>query len=210
MRHMINSGSRRSAAISCKGISRRVCAAFRMIAAATLCVLGLGSVAAADTLYFEEQVFTGGAGVRARGMGGAQAALADDASAVFHNPAGLGMLDVAMFSLAYHRAASSAGGYSGSFALPSSYAGVLGFGLPWFQVEDRRYPNMITHDTRYQLNLSYGYRLPIEPLGIISAFGATAKLARQEIEADTGWGLATDLGFKCRIREQFTLSLIHI
>ena len=45
-----------------------------------------------------ESIFSYGAGARAMGMGGAFVAIADDASAVYYNPAGISQLERAQFS----------------------------------------------------------------------------------------------------------------
>lgn len=134
------------------------------------------------------------AGTRAAGMGGAFVAVADDASAVFWNPAGLA--SASFFSLVLDRksresrpdSASSGGSDSGfTFAL-----GVPALGLSYYRLRassvdleapDLRVQNLVTHHTGATLVQTVGPGLTV---------GATLKFVRGVAASEIRPGSSVD------------------
>jgi len=84
---------------------------------------GLYASCLADDYYGIESLYLVGAGARAMGMGGAFAAVCDDGSAVYYNPAGLANLEYRELLLLNSSLYENTGLLFGSFAYP-----ILGFG----------------------------------------------------------------------------------
>lgn len=146
-------------------------------------------------------VFAYGAGNRALALGGAYAAVADDPSAPFWNPGGLGFIDrkqvmaarTSMYGLDIREE------FVG-FVLPDWRYGTGAITLRHFGVggiEGRDSRNVITDDnlsdSETEITLSYGRQWG-DAIGI----GAAGKLHRQTLAGYGGSAVAFDLGFLVR------------
>ncbi len=148
-----------------------------------------------------------GVGVRAQGMGGAFAAVADDASAVFWNPAGLARARGADALLSGQRMSLDRKQYS--LAASTNSRGGLGFGFAWLYagVEklDARtgWGDIFGEIDDSQNAIFFAVGLPL--IGDL-AVGAAAKIIRQSLDvpppqlaASTANGRAVDLGLQYRV-----------
>ncbi|RKZ17786.1 hypothetical protein DRQ50_04635 [bacterium] len=146
-------------------------------------------------------VFARGAGERALGLGGAYGAVADDATAAFWNPAGLGLLKRTEFQ-ASHTDLIGLGFYEqyGTVAVPSWRLGTFAVSLRRFGVdgiEGRDDRGGITdpdlENTESELGFAYG-----RSLGEIWSVGAAFKYQQQNVAGYTGNGLGLDVGVLAR------------
>lgn len=110
----------------------------------------------------DRKVFAAGAGARALGLGGAYAAIADDATSLVWNPAGL--VQVAAKEVAFYTTTLPADGLSYAFfgyAHPTLRYGTLGVGALRFSaggIEGRDERNFVTEEiTDSQLRWLFGY-----------------------------------------------------
>jgi tetratricopeptide (TPR) repeat protein len=150
-----------------------------------------------------QSVFGYGAGNRALAMGSAFVAAADDASAMYWNPAGLGL--VRRGELQVNQSAQMALGFQESYAamaLPSWRWGTLGLTLRHFGVdgiERRDDRNVLTgddiSDSEIEMALGYG-----RALGETWGVGGTLKLQRQSLAGFSASGVGIDLGLTVRPR----------
>ncbi len=163
------------------------------------------------------EFLTLGAGGRALGMGGAYAALANDVSAGYWNPAGLVNIDYPQIMLMHSQQFGGVVKYDyGSFAMPLGTSRTLGIGLIRLGVDDipvtqlsnpalklgeeyvdengitrRNTPRVarMISDAEYALFLSYGLKRN-EKL----ALGANVKLIHKNVGDNSAWGLGFDIG----------------
>ena len=147
-------------------------------------------------------VFATGAGNRALAMGGAFAAVADDASAPIWNPAGLGL--VARKELQASQTTLFGMGFQeqyGSFVLPSHRWGAASltwrrFGVDGIEERDQR--GFLTsdnlEDSESELALGYGRSFLAGDLTVGGAF----KIQHQSLAGYSGSGLGLDLGLWSR------------
>jgi TolB-like protein len=129
-----------------------------------------------------------GVGSRQLGMGGAFAAIADDASAMQVNPAGLALMDrisvtfdyANLFGLGLLKQSYFGGVFPTSF-------GVHGFSYQGLQVEFNPFPQKLTEST-----LQYSYARLMGPL----ALGTSLKYLdlTSDFQQGTGTGIAFDVG----------------
>lgn len=154
-----------------------------------------------------------GVGARPLGMGGAFAAISDDASAVYWNAAGLANLSRRQVMFMH---AESFGGLVGhdylGFVLPLEPSrSAVGIGLLRLGVEDIPYTKLDTlsqrpyvwkrvNDAEYALFLSYARRA-----GERWSLGGSAKLIRKGLGDDYALGLGADLGVLCRLRPRWAM-----
>ncbi len=146
---------------------------------------------------------------RARGLGGAYAALSDDASAVFYNPAGLvNVEDIRLhgsiftpFNYGFHRA----NGFS--VAVPTENWGTMGFGYSDFRVEylsrvltiERAFT--FSHGVMLMEDLSSSFAIGYN-LNVYSLDYPTPSLSGLDLGSETTFGV--DVGFVARLRERTT------
>lgn len=169
------------------------------------------------TAKYGGEFLTLGAGGRALGMGGAYAALANDVSAGYWNPAGLAYIDYPQIMLMHSQQFGGVVKYDyGSFAIPFGATRSLGIGLIRLGVDDipvtrlsnpalklgdiyvddngvtrtnTPYVARTISDAEYALFLSYGLKRN-EKL----ALGANVKLLHKNVGDNSAWGLGFDIG----------------
>jgi tetratricopeptide (TPR) repeat protein len=148
-----------------------------------------------------QSVFAFGAGNRALAMGSAFAATADDASALFWNPAGLGWIQRAEFQAA--QSADLGLGFQEGYAsvvVPSWRWGTAGVSFRHFSVsgvEQRDDQNVLLGDdlSDREMELALGYG---RAFGAATTAGGTLKLRRQSLAGFATSGLGLDLGLQIR------------
>ena len=170
-------------------------------AACVLAALALASAADAADDGGTRSIFASGAGNRALALGGAFVGLADDASAMIWNPAGLGIrqrLEVQ----ATHAAYSDLGSAQDYVAvvLPNWRWGTVGISISHFSIdgiEHRDDRNLLLgddlSDSQTEIALGFGRSLS-EALSI----GGTVKIQRQSLAGFSGSGLGLDAGVLLR------------
>ena len=135
-----------------------------------------------------------GQGCRAAAMGESFTGLADDASAVYWNPAGLGVVAGYKFDLSHQEWFSGFRDEVGHAALPLG-PGALGLGLAYTGVDAVRYWDADKQEFLESsswgtiLTAGYGWRLSDK-----YTIGATATGLYEDIILETGYGGAVDLG----------------
>jgi tetratricopeptide (TPR) repeat protein len=174
----------------------------RRVTACLLTVLvAIGAHAGAKDDAGLRSVFARGAGERALAMGGAYGSLADDATAAFWNPAGLGSVQRLTFQAA-HTNLVGLGFYEqyGVLAVPSWRLGTVGLSLRRFGVdglEGRDDRGGVTEadldDAENELAVSYG-----RSLGDAWSVGATLKYQQQSLAGYKGGGVGMDAGVLAR------------
>lgn len=159
------------------------------------------SVAAGDGGV--ESLFSAGAGARALGMGGGFVSLADDASTVFYNPAGLPNLEYHEITFMHMDLFEGTIYDFASWAHP--VLGIGGIGIAYMRVgtndiiERQNYVEIGKFDySTSQLLLSFGRNLNGG-----YAVGLSAKVVNQKIGEDSDYGFGMDFG----IRKYFTPKL---
>lgn len=168
--------------------------------AVALALLAAGAASGTDD-GGGRSVFARGAGERALGLGGAYGAVADDATALFWNPAGLAR-SARVALQASHSDLIGLGFYEqqGSLVLPGWRLGTFAIGLRRFGVdgiEGRDDQGTLTaddlQDAESELSLGFG-----RGLGKAWCLGAAFKLQDQELAGASGSGMGLDLGIQCR------------
>lgn len=158
---------------------------------AALLVLASQSVWAAETAAFLDI----GVGARALGMGGAYTALADDANALYWNPAGLSKLEKREFTASHAEMFESTRLDFLAYAHPTSQ-GTFAAGLTYLSQGKidgrdslgRQTAGFDASDTA----VSLGYARKLE----IADLGATFKYLRSHIGSTEAQGAAVDVGAK--------------
>jgi hypothetical protein len=138
-----------------------------------------------------------GVGIRPVAMGNAFTALSDDGTAVFWNPAGLGVINN------YHISgmAMSHLGFIQYYNLSSSIflgkkVGSLGIGICYFTATDTRRDeagNELDQFRNSDMLLNCGYGKAIGKKKQI-AFGGSGKIVRSQLEEKSAWGFLGDFG----------------
>lgn len=140
--------------------------------------------------------FTLGSGSRALGMGRVGAALADDATALYWNPARLARLERGELSLFRTRLFVDGAGYHAGFvSYPTLDIGSFALGYQRLDVSDierRDNRNALLgtfEDAESNLLLGYG-----RPISAGASAGATVRLAQQAVDGNSDLAVGLDLG----------------
>jgi len=164
----------------------------------------IGWLAAAPDATAQDKVGTTGVqflkiGVspRAEAIGGGFTAMADDASAVYYNPAGLVQIEGRQVMLAYINYPADITHTFAGFTMPLRFGGVLGLGYYGLDAgemnrTDYKYPygDGTTFGAKgYAVSLSYGRYLTDR-----FSVGATFKLVDELLETERATGWAADVG----------------
>jgi tetratricopeptide (TPR) repeat protein len=151
-------------------------------------------------------IFSLGAGARSQGLGGAFVSVADDASALYWNPAGLARLprsEITASHVSLFSSTSEATFFFAGAAYPTLSAGTFGLGFlrlgSSFDAYDEasRYLGESSYGES-QAMLSYGIARRLPYLAGETSFGVSAKLQHQEVEPFSATGTGLDLGFLYR------------
>jgi tetratricopeptide (TPR) repeat protein len=166
-----------------------------VLALTLLCLPGLALAGDAG----RESPFSAGAGARALGMGGGFTSLADDASAVFYNPAGLPGVEYQEFSF-MHMVLFEGTMYDfASWVYPSLSLGGFGLALMRIGTDDIIKRNNFIDEGSFgysqtQLLISYGRRLQ----GQWSA-GVSLKIVNQTLDNFSDYGIGVDFGMMAEL-----------
>jgi long-subunit fatty acid transport protein len=149
------------------------------------------------------QFLTLGAGARAEGLGGAYGAVADDADAIYWNPAGLARAQGQSVSLMEEVLPAGINYEFAGYADSLGKWGGFGLGLQYLsqpgiqQTDAAGYASGGNfHPNDLAASLGYGYTLHNDNLGVFngSSFGATVKYVHSTI-VDSASDFAFDLGY---------------
>ncbi len=156
----------------------------------------------------QESPFTVGAGARALAMGGAFTSLADDASAMYYNPAGLPVLESQEVSFMHMDLFEGTIYNFAGWTYPDVKLG--GFGIAYMRIgtdEIIRRENFVETGTfdfsHSQLLIAYGQRLQ----GGLS-LGVSFKIVNQALDEFSDYGIGFDLGMLARVNRYVTAGLV--
>ena len=181
------------------------------------------SAFAQTTAKYAGEFLSLGAGARSLGMGGTHAALANDVTAVYWNPAGLAQLNYPEITLMHAEQFAGIVQYNfGAFALPHGKDASLGIGLIRLAVDDipfTRLPredldlgepyvddNGVTRINRpfvdrefsnaeHALFLSYA-----RSKSTYFSYGGSVKIVHKGFDDTSAWGIGFDLGAQFRLK----------
>ena len=155
-----------------------------------------------------ESPFTIGAGARALGMGGSFISLADDASAIYYNPARLPLLNYQEFSAMHIELFEGTIYNYAGWVFPDTKLG--GFGVGFFRIGTDDIigrSNFISDRTfgysQSQILVSYGQKL-----GNDFSIGGSFKIVNQSIEDVSDYGLGLDIAFSLQLSDHLTSGMI--
>ena len=156
----------------------------------TLALAGGASAADSDDPSGTAAMIDIGMSARALGMGGAHIAVADDASAVYYNPAGLAFVDGRNVTSLYTSLHGAAGYLALGYAQRNLGAGVLRLNASDIEETDE-FANVIGVFGTTELAAMAGYGREIVP-GL--SLGAAVKVYNQELRDASGTGVTGDVG----------------
>lgn len=152
------------------------------------------SVVKAESDAGRESVFSVGVGGKALGMGGAFTSIADDATAVYYNPAGLSLLEYQELTFMHMDLFEGTNFNFGSWA--ASVNPNLGIGIGYMRIgtdELTRMQNFVPMGTfdysQSQILFSVGAKASDKV-----SVGATIKAVNQEIDTESDWATGVDAG----------------
>lgn len=156
----------------------------------------------------QETPFSIGAGARALGMGGGFISLADDASAIYYNPAGLPNLNYQEFSFMHIDLFEGTSYNYAGWVFPDSKLGGVGIGFFRIGTDDiERKTNFISNGTfgysQSQILFSYG-----QVLGDKFSFGGSFKIVNQTLDSLSDYGFGFDVGFSLKLTNHISSGLI--
>jgi hypothetical protein len=164
-----------------------------------------------------------GSGARAMGLGGAFVAIADDATATYWNPAGLGFLESheATF-MSIQLTDKLAGEYHyGSLAFKPFRLGSIGASVHYFNIGDIHYTAgtseldfqrlSIEEDTEWAGSLSYAYPFSFGNLNNEKwfALGTSIRYLSQDLTGLSSNALNVDMGFLARIDQWWLFNRVR-
>ena len=159
-----------------------------MAATLLLALAPAAALAAAEDPVGTAALFDVGMGARALGMGGAFVAVADDANALYYNPAGLALIEdhdvTSMYSALF-----GAGNYFGA-GYAQKNIGAAVFGLLSTATGTDEYGNPTEEFGYREGTLAGGYAHAFGPF----ALGGAVKLYAQDASANRGFGATGDIG----------------
>ncbi len=174
-----------------------------------LVVFGMGaSVFCREGSSGTSSLFLLGAGTRAMGMGGSFVAVADDASAVFWNPAGLARLSYGQLGFSHVTLPEGSDYDFAGLAYPTVKAGSFAVGFlrvgtdGIFSRDARALDLGPTSFSEIEFLLGYGYPL----LKFLKA-GGTFKLYNQSLAGYSTNAVGADLGIMAEVYQNFFLGL---
>ncbi|MDQ7054837.1 MAG: PorV/PorQ family protein [candidate division KSB1 bacterium] len=151
-----------------------------------------------------------GVGARAQGLGGAFTAIAQDASAGYWNPAGLGQINELQFIASYHKMSLDRLYNFASAAAPVGMRGTVSLswvGLSITGIEGRSgntaQPDFVFNNSENALYLSYAHRLFD---GFY--FGVSAKGIYQQMHQSSAFGAGFDVALLYRVTDAIRLGLM--
>ena len=151
-----------------------------------------------------------GVGARAQGLGGAFTAIAEDASAGFWNPAGLGQINELQFIASYHKMSLDRLYNFASAAAPMGMRGTVSLswvGLSIAGIEGRSgnttQPDFVFNNSENALYLSYAHRLFD---GFY--FGVNAKGIYQQMHQSSAFGAGFDVALLYRVTDAIRVGLM--
>ncbi|MDO8628864.1 MAG: PorV/PorQ family protein, partial [Phycisphaerales bacterium] len=163
----------------------------RIIALAVLLVLASGDSRAAETASFLDI----GVGARGLGMGEAYTALADDANALYWNPAGLSRLEKREFAASHAELFESTRLDSLAYAHPTSQ-GTFAAGVTYLsqgKIDGRdSFGRQTAGYSASDAAMSLGYARKLDMVDV----GASVKYIRSHIGSAEAQGVAVDVGTK--------------
>ncbi len=173
-----------------------------------LVIVAISTNARAKSDAGRESVFSVGVGGRALGMGGGFTSLADDATAVYYNPAGLGLVKYQELTFMHMDLFEGTKYNFGSWVHPVNQKFGIGVGYMWIGADELiKVQNFIPigsfNYSQSQLLFSIGGS-PSRHVSI----GATAKAVNQEIDNESDWAIGLDAGAIVNAHEHVKLGLI--
>ncbi|MEK7275249.1 MAG: PorV/PorQ family protein [Candidatus Desantisbacteria bacterium] len=175
----------------------------RLLAAITILLIGMPCICWGDGACTTAMPFLKiGMGVRASAMGKAFCAVADDSSAVYYNPAGLGQIKRGQISLEHTRWFEDVGYTCVSGVYPLKTMSIGGFAnmllTDEMQTTTEAQPQG-TGETFREIDGIFGVSCGINLTDHISV-GATGKICSQRIGDKGAVGFANDMGFLCKTK----------
>ena len=176
------------------------------LAFALVCSAPMALRAQAPSTSFAAEVLTKGAGARPLAMGGAFVAAANDATAAYWNPAGLGLIDDFQFTF-MHAAQWDIQSYdflNTAFKTPS--AGSYALSYMRLGTDDIQLSGPGAGTTSYGENavfLSGGWKLSKQ-----FAVGTTMKFLKTDAYTASAFGFGGDVGILFRPVKQFTIGVV--
>ncbi|MBN1824339.1 MAG: PorV/PorQ family protein, partial [Endomicrobiales bacterium] len=155
-----------------------------------------------------------GAGARALGMGKTFVGVADDASTVYWNPAGLGQMKqrevTALYASLYENTGYSFIGYAHPLNNKSGALGlaVVNLDSKGFQLRDAYNYEMGEAGVSETAGiLSFGRELVNRNNKPFLTAGASVKVVRQIVDSQSATGYGADIGALCRVMDNMTVGL---
>lgn len=189
--------------------------------------LTVSSLPAQNTAKYAGEFLAIGVGARPHSLGGAFVAIANDGTAAYWNPAGIGQLNGIQISLMHAEQFAGEVNYDfGGLILP--YKSKNTFGISFIRlgvdgIPDTR--NALIDSIEANGRIDAGERLNIDKITYFSNsdyafyfsfahrknsatyFGANVKLIRRSIGDNSAWGVGFDIGFLTRIKENLSFGV---
>ena len=155
-----------------------------------------------------------GVGARACGMGEAFSSLSDDASGIYWNPAGIGMIDQKEFLVMHNEWLVGTRYEFLSGIIPFANLGSFGVAITYFSYGDIEARNELGHHLTDYTAYDFAFALSYSRRIINSLYGGlTGKIIQSKIENESGFGFAGDIGVLYRTpitSLQIGVSLQHL